>query len=111
MVGGPQRGHPAGRPGGEGRCGTVPASSPFAAEVELAGRLAALHPGDVGVVVALLLNRLVLQPGQAIYAPAGRIHAYIRGAGVELMANSDNVIRAGLTRKRVDLIELAKCCG
>lgn len=86
---------------------TVPASSPFAAEVELAGRLAALHPGDIGVVVGLLLNRLVLQPGQAIYAPAGRIHAYIRGAGVELMANSDNVIRAGLTRKRVDLIELA----
>lgn len=82
-------------------------SSTFAAEAELATRLAALHPGDVGVVVALMLNRLVLQPGQAIYAPAGRIHAYIRGAGVELMANSDNVIRAGLTRKRVDLGELA----
>jgi mannose-6-phosphate isomerase len=84
----------------------LPAGSPFAADADLAARLAALHPADVGVVVALLLNRVTLQPGQAVFAPAGRVHAYVRGAGVELMANSDNVIRAGLTSKRVDLAEL-----
>lgn len=75
-------------------------------EIGAAGRLAAAFPGDVGVVVALLLNPVTLAPGEALYAPAGRIHAYLHGVGVEVMANSDNVVRAGLTTKHVNLGEL-----
>jgi mannose-6-phosphate isomerase len=65
------------------------------------------HPGDIGVVVALLLNHVVLEPGQAVFLASGNLHAYLRGAGVEVMANSDNVIRGGLTTKHVDGAELA----
>lgn len=64
------------------------------------------HPDDVGVVVALLLNHLTLRPGQAVFLAAGNLHAYLQGVGVELMANSDNVIRGGLTPKHVDVEEL-----
>lgn len=67
---------------------------------------AAVHPGDVGLVVALLLNQLTLEPGQALYLGAGQPHAYLHGTGVELMANSDNVLRCGLTSKPVDTAEL-----
>ena len=66
------------------------------------------YPGDVGVVSALLLNSLELQPGQAIYLPAGNLHAYLGGLGVEVMASSDNVLRGGLTPKHVDVPELLK---
>jgi mannose-6-phosphate isomerase len=68
------------------------------------GRIADLaerHPGDPGVVVALLLNHLWLEPGDAIFVPAGSLHAYLHGVGVEVMANSDNVVRGGLTPKHV----------
>jgi mannose-6-phosphate isomerase len=75
-------------------------------EAHWARRLAELHPQDAGVAVALLLNLVTLEPGQAIYAPAGRLHAYLEGVGLELMASSDNVIRGGLTTKHVDLAEL-----
>jgi mannose-6-phosphate isomerase len=74
----------------------------------LAGELAAAYPGDVGVVVALLLNELTLAPGEAIFMPAGNLHAYLRGTGVELMAASDNVLRGGLTPKYVDVPELLR---
>ena len=73
---------------------------------DLAVRLAEHYPGDPGVLVALLLNHVHLEPGQAIWMPAGNLHAYLRGAGVELMAASDNVLRGGLTPKRVDVDEL-----
>ncbi|MEM9565251.1 MAG: mannose-6-phosphate isomerase, class I [Actinomycetota bacterium] len=63
-------------------------------------------PGDVGVVVALLLNHVVLDPGEALFLRAGTLHAYLRGVGVEVMANSDNVIRGGLTPKHIDVEEL-----
>ncbi len=63
-------------------------------------------PGDVGVVVALLLNFVVLDPGQALFLEAGTLHAYLAGVGVEVMANSDNVIRGGLTPKHIDVEEL-----
>lgn len=63
-------------------------------------------PGDVGVVVALLLNHVVLAPGQAFFLGAGNLHAYLDGVGVELMANSDNVVRGGLTPKNIDVEEL-----
>uniref|UniRef100_A0AAU2JQI0 Mannose-6-phosphate isomerase n=1 Tax=Streptomyces sp. NBC_00049 TaxID=2903617 RepID=A0AAU2JQI0_9ACTN len=65
-------------------------------------------PGDPGVIAAMLLNHFRLQPGEAIFLGAGVPHAYIEGLGVELLANSDNVLRAGLTPKHVDVPELLK---
>jgi mannose-6-phosphate isomerase len=65
-------------------------------------------PGDVGAVLALLLNDIRLEPGEAIYLGAGNVHAYLRGTGVEIMANSDNVLRCGLTPKHVDVDELLR---
>ena len=70
--------------------------------------LAERYPGDAGVLAALLLNRVTLAPGEALYLPAGNLHAYLSGAGVELMANSDNVLRGGLTPKHVDVPELLR---
>ena len=61
---------------------------------------------DVGVLVSLLMNYVVLQPGEALFLPAGNIHAYLSGLGVEVMAASDNVLRGGLTAKPVDIPEL-----
>lgn len=69
-------------------------------------RLAELYPGDVGVLAPLLLNHVVLSPGEALFLDAGRLHAYLGGTGVELMGNSDNVLRGGLTPKHVDVPEL-----
>lgn len=63
-------------------------------------------PGDVGVLAALLLNHVDLEPGQALFLPAGNMHAYLEGFGVEVMANSDNVLRGGLTEKHIDVDEL-----
>jgi len=68
--------------------------------------LAAQYPGDVG---PLLLNVVTLQPGQAMYLDACTPHAYVRGTGLEIMANSDNVLRAGLTPKYIDVAELLDC--
>lgn len=68
--------------------------------------LALHYPGDAGVVLSLLLNRVSLAPGQAIFLPAGNMHAYLRGTGVEVMAASDNVLRGGLTPKHIDVPEL-----
>jgi len=68
--------------------------------------LDAAFPGDAGIALALLLNRVTLAPGQVLYLPAGNIHAYLRGLGIELMAASDNVLRGGLTPKRIDVPEL-----
>lgn len=69
-------------------------------------RLAAAYPGDPGAVTSVLLNPVTLRPGEALFIPAGAVHAYLRGVGVEIMANSDNVLRAGLTSKHVDIDEL-----
>ncbi len=66
------------------------------------------YPGDPGVLISLLLNRISLEPGQAVYLPAGNVHAYLHGLGVEVMASSDNVLRGGLTPKFVDVPELLK---
>ena len=68
--------------------------------------IAALHPGDAGLVVSLLLNEVELAAGEAIFLPAGNIHAYLRGVGIELMEASDNVLRGGLTPKHIDVPEL-----
>lgn len=68
--------------------------------------LAEKYPGDPGVVTSLLLNPVTLQPGDAMFVPAGGVHAYLSGVAVEVMASSDNVLRAGLTTKHVDIAEL-----
>jgi mannose-6-phosphate isomerase len=65
-------------------------------------------PSDVGVVLSLLLNYVRLRPGEAIFLGAGQVHAYLRGFGVEILANSDNVLRCGLTAKHVDVAELLR---
>jgi mannose-6-phosphate isomerase len=75
---------------------------------ELAVALGDRYPGDIGVVVALLLNRVRLEPDQAVWMPAGNLHAYLYGTGVEVMAASDNVLRGGLTPKHVDVPELSR---
>lgn len=80
----------------------------FSARFELAASLNQKHPGDPGVVVALLMNHVRLQPGEALFLPAGNIHAYLHGLGVEIMANSDNVLRGGLTPKHIDVPELLR---
>ncbi|MEA4944186.1 MAG: mannose-6-phosphate isomerase, class I [Propionicimonas sp.] len=73
--------------------------------------LDAVFPGDRGILAALLMNRVRLQPGEAVYVPAGYMHAHLSGTGVEVMANSDNVIRGGLTPKHVDVKELVTVVG
>lgn len=80
----------------------------FPAELRTVVDLAAEYPGDPGVVISLLLNRVSLARGEALYLPAGNIHAYLSGLGVELMAASDNVLRGGLTPKHVDVPELLR---
>jgi mannose-6-phosphate isomerase len=71
-----------------------------------AASLAGTYPGDPGVVISLMCNHLKLAPGEAVFLPAGNLHAYLCGAGIELMASSDNVLRGGLTTKHVDLAAL-----
>ncbi|WP_159768196.1 mannose-6-phosphate isomerase, class I [Streptomyces sp. HM190] len=66
------------------------------------------YPGDPGVIAAMLLNHVRLQPGEALFLGAGIPHAYLDGLGVEIMANSDNVLRCGLTPKHVDVPELLR---
>lgn len=80
----------------------------FAEEFDVLRRIAQDFPGDPGVVVALLMNLVVLRRGEALYAPAGVLHAYQDGLGIELMAASDNVLRGGLTPKHVDVGELLR---
>ncbi|WP_371502491.1 mannose-6-phosphate isomerase, class I [Kitasatospora sp. NBC_00374] len=79
---------------------------PYAEACAAYARTAAQYPGDPGLVAALLLNHIRLRAGQALYLAAGVPHAYLRGTGVELMANSDNVLRCGLTAKHVDVAGL-----
>ncbi|MEO8263332.1 MAG: mannose-6-phosphate isomerase, class I, partial [Pseudolysinimonas sp.] len=69
-------------------------------------RLAQYYAGDPGIPISLLLHTVTLAPGEAIYLPAGNIHAYLHGVGVELLASSDNVLRGGLTPKHVDVAGL-----
>lgn len=71
-------------------------------------RLADLHPTDPALRVAPLLNHVVLEPGEAVSLPAGNLHAYLSGAGLEVMSASDNVVRAGFTSKHTDIAELVR---
>ncbi|MDB1124927.1 mannose-6-phosphate isomerase, class I [Vibrio algarum] len=71
--------------------------------------LSELYPGDIGLFAPLMLNVITLQPREAMYLDACTPHAYLKGTGLEIMANSDNVLRAGLTPKFIDVDELVKC--
>ncbi|AGP38009.1 mannose-6-phosphate isomerase, class I [Sorangium cellulosum] len=84
------------------------AGGPLARAAGWALRLHELYPGDVGVVIALLLNDVHLEPGEALYLPPRRLHAYVQGVGIEIMASSDNVLRGGLTPKHVNVGELLR---
>lgn len=75
--------------------------------VDLAGQ----YPGDPGALASLMLNRFTLDPGEAAFTPAQEVHAYLSGLGVEIMASSDNVLRAGLTPKYVDEEALMRCAS
>ncbi len=83
-------------------CG-VPGSHRHADVRAMAAALGERYPGDAGVVTALLLNLVHLKPGEALFLGAGSLHAYLGGTGVEIMANSDNVLRGGLTTKHIDI--------
>ncbi|WP_202628044.1 mannose-6-phosphate isomerase, class I [Cellulomonas sp. APG4] len=71
--------------------------------------LAQWYPGDPGAIASLFLNRVTLEPGEAMFVPAGSVHAYLAGSALEIMACSDNVLRAGLTGKHVDVAALLEC--
>jgi mannose-6-phosphate isomerase len=71
-------------------------------------KLEAAYPGDIGILTPIILNLVRLEPGQAMFLPAGQLHAYLEGTGIELMANSDNVLRGGLTPKHIDREELLR---
>jgi mannose-6-phosphate isomerase len=86
----------------------APELSSFAREFRTVGLLADGYPGDPGVVISLLLNRISLPQGQALALSAGVVHAYLEGVGIEVMAASDNVLRGGLTPKHVDVDELLR---
>src|SRR5882757_6409981 len=80
----------------------------FAAEAKTVLELGERYPGDAGVLASLLLNRISLAAGEALFLPAGNLHTYLRGFAVEVMASSDNVLRGGLTPKHVDVPELLR---
>lgn len=92
-----------GQTAGERASGEERGADDWAAERALVVDLGAQFPDDPGVAVALLLNRVTLQPGEALFLGPGLLHSYLGGTGVEVMANSDNVIRAGLTSKPTDI--------
>jgi len=83
-------------------------TSPSPRTDELVSVLGEKHPGDPGIIVAFLMNPVSLRPGEAVYIPPRQIHAYQSGLGIEVMASSDNVVRAGLTGKYVDSAQLVE---
>jgi mannose-6-phosphate isomerase len=83
-------------------CAAQPTSSDVDRGYATVAEAAAVHPGDPGVVLALLLNRVTLEPGEAAFVGPGLIHAHLSGLCLEVMTSSDNVFRAGLTTKRVN---------
>ncbi len=86
-------------------------SPEFVGAANAISRLASSAPDDAGVAVGFLLNHVVLDPGEGFFMGAGNLHAYLHGVGVEVMANSDNVVRGGLTPKHVAIDELLSICS
>lgn len=78
------------------------------AEADAVRRVAQDFPGDIGLVVLLTMYYRVVEPGNYLFVPAGVLHAYVRGLTIEILANSDNVVRAGLTPKKIDVAELLR---
>ncbi|MFM8926976.1 MAG: mannose-6-phosphate isomerase, class I [Rhodoluna sp.] len=76
--------------------------------VDLVSHLNSYHENDRGIIASLLMNRLTLAQGEAVFVPAGSPHAYLSGLGVEVMLASDNVLRGGLTPKHIDIEELSR---
>jgi mannose-6-phosphate isomerase len=89
------------------RLAAIP-GTPHAGAYAAYAKAARSFPGDRGIIAAMLLNHVLLQPGEALYLGAGVPHAYLDGLGVEIMANSDNVLRCGLTPKHIDVPELLR---
>jgi mannose-6-phosphate isomerase len=83
-------------------------SGPWAAAARASVMAGEAYEGDIGPVLALLLNHVRLAPGEAIFLGAGNVHSYLHGLCVEVLANSDNVLRCGLTAKHVDVPELLR---
>jgi mannose-6-phosphate isomerase len=90
------------------RAAAVAEDDEWAGIARAVGLMAEDFPGDIGIVLGLLLNYVRLEPGAALFLGAGTLHCYLRGTGVEVMANSDNVLRCGLTPKHVDVAEVLK---
>ena len=89
----------------------VRVSNRYAEEDPVFTHMAALNrefPGDIGALAPIFFNLRTLDPGEAIFLPSGMPHAYLKGVGIELMANSDNVLRGGLTQKHMDIPELLR---
>ena len=80
-------------------------------ETQLVADLAGRYPHDPSLAVTLLLNRVTLEPGEAIFLAPGNLHAYLSGAGIEIMGASDNVVRGGLSPKHIDVSELLDVVG
>ncbi len=76
---------------------------PLHPSIRWVANLAVIHPGDPAVIATLMLHHVRLLPGQALRLTAGTLHAYLHGAGIEVMGPSDNVVRCGLTNKQVDI--------
>ncbi|MEL4505376.1 mannose-6-phosphate isomerase, class I [Luteococcus sp. H138] len=76
---------------------------PFGDFCRTAVMLDEFYPGDASILAALMMNRFTMQPGEGVFLPAGNLHAYLKGTGIEIMANSDNVLRGGLTPKHIDV--------
>lgn len=95
-------------------CASMSGGDEWSGARSAVAELGTRHPGDRGVVVALLLNHVVLTPGEAMFVDSGCLHAYLGGTAVELMADSDNVLRGGLTSKHADpaaLLEIVDCAA
>jgi len=86
----------------------IPSVQGEGVEWELVRNFARQYPGDPTIIAPLYLSIFHLEPGEAVFLKAGVPHSYIHGCGVELMANSDNVLRGGLTEKHIDIPELMK---
>ncbi|MBN2652407.1 MAG: mannose-6-phosphate isomerase, class I [Spirochaetales bacterium] len=87
-------------------CFELKRNSSKSLEFKWVKKLLEFYPNDIGVLAPLYLNLVELKPNEALYLGAGELHAYLEGSGMELMANSDNVLRGGLTPKHIDLVQL-----
>ncbi|MPZ60781.1 MAG: mannose-6-phosphate isomerase, class I [Propionibacteriales bacterium] len=90
------------------RCDLLRADARWSVSAEVAADLARRYPDDPAVALALLLQPVVLGPGDAMFIRPGQPHTYLSGTAFEVQANSDNVLRAGLTRKHVAIPELVR---